>query len=86
MATTKIHLELPREEAQVLADVVGDIRGAGPTRETCDAIFSKLTEAMIAAEGPISRVTGSGRRTGLTELGSTRGARVAADFRTPAQR
>ena len=54
MVMTKIHLELTQEEAQVLADVVGDIKGTGPKRETCDAIFSKLTEAMIASEGPIA--------------------------------
>jgi hypothetical protein len=49
----KIHLELTQEEAHVLADVLGDIRGAGPKREACDAIYGRLQELLIAAEGPV---------------------------------
>ena len=46
-----ITLVLTPDEAQVLAEVLGDIRGAGPKREACDAIYGRLQE-LLPAEGP----------------------------------
>jgi hypothetical protein len=48
-----INLTLSLDEAQVLVDLLGDVTGAGPKREACDAMYGRLQELLIGAEGPI---------------------------------
>jgi hypothetical protein len=42
------------EEAQVLVELLGDVKGAGPKREACDALYGRLTELLTATEGPLT--------------------------------
>ena len=43
-----ITIRLTEEEARVLTDVLGDVRGAGPKRAACDAVYTRLQEALAA--------------------------------------
>ena len=47
-----ITITLTQDEAQVLVELLGDVRGRGPKREACDAVYGRLQEALIATEGP----------------------------------
>lgn len=49
-----IELELTTEEAAVLIELLGDVKGAGPKRNVCDAVYGRLQELLIAAEGPVA--------------------------------
>jgi hypothetical protein len=47
-----INLTLSQDEARVLVDLLGDVTGAGPKREACNAMYGRLQELLIATEGP----------------------------------
>jgi hypothetical protein len=49
-----IELKMSVEEAQVLVELLGDVKGAGPKREACDALYGRLTELLTATEGPLT--------------------------------
>jgi hypothetical protein len=34
-------------------ELLGDVRGAGPKRAMCDALYGRLQELLIAAEGSV---------------------------------
>jgi hypothetical protein len=48
-----IELKLSIEEAQVLVELLGDVTGAGPKREACDALYGRLQELLIPTDEPI---------------------------------
>jgi hypothetical protein len=47
-----IELKLTKEEAAVLMELLGDVKGAGPKRNLCDAVYGRLQDLLPAVEGP----------------------------------
>jgi len=47
-----IELKLTTEEAAVLMELLGDVKGAGPKRNLCDAVYGRLQDLLSAVEGP----------------------------------
>ena len=48
-----IRIELSRDEAEILVELLGDVRGRGPKREACDAVYGRLQELLIDGETPV---------------------------------
>jgi hypothetical protein len=49
-----IELKLTTEEAAVLIELLGDVKGAGPKRNVCDAVYGRLQELLLAVDGPVA--------------------------------
>ena len=48
-----INIQLTRDEAEVLVELLGDVRGSGPKRDTCDALYGRLQELLADRESPV---------------------------------